>query len=310
MDNTLAINTIKKNLLSKGFVRWWTKEKKKKESRLVEAFEFLETKKEILSKNSLTVFILVNDILHHLKEYYSGKNPFDRINNIEGVDLSKLSDQELNEKLVIIANWFNIPEVQVRGKVKDVDPSLTYVKLIYKDGMHSYILLVKDKDDKKFILKVNKKHETIYPGTKNHTLEYEYLVMDELKVVRKVIKSQRCIPHMYKFYNKAPSMEGDKLGKNAFLMEYIPGETLSISGEQSISFFNNLYKIVNQIFEAGFLPPSDFHASNILVDENNNPVLIDFMHSVKLSNDPKIAEGQKDFFMKILKNIEQRHSYN
>lgn len=95
--------------------------------------------------------------------------------------------------------------------------------------------------------------------------------------------------------------------KNAFLMQYIEGGPLKLAGNQPRSFFEKLKIIAGNINSRGYCLPKDFpYMNNILVDMDNNPWVIDFMLSERLTdkNREDLLEYEKDF----INGLEREHS--
>lgn len=67
-----------------------------------------------------------------------------------------------------------------------------------------------------------------------------------------------------------------KLYRSAFLMEYVDGDLLCRVGKQDRQFFNQLRDTVNGIIGRGYYLARDFGATNLLVDRERKPWVIDF----------------------------------
>lgn len=183
--------------------------------------------------------------------------------------------------------------------VEKIDPRLTFKEVIGEGG-YSVVSLVEHKK-RPHALKINRFHEASHLDA-SFTIENEYDVMKGLKGVYG-------IPEVYKFYRSAPSLtEPGRRGKNAFLMRYIEGTTLLRSGMQNGFFFMKVRGIVDEIHRKGYcIPISDFSAENIIVDEENEPWLIDFMRAIKLDGDKEIAEQQKRLSLRRLRWLRERY---
>lgn len=70
----------------------------------------------------------------------------------------------------------------------------------------------------------------------------------------------------------------------AFLMEYVNGASLRVTGEQDSLFFDKLVSLKEEINMRGYSLPKDvFYGNNILVDTSCNPWVVDFMLSERLT---------------------------
>lgn len=179
--------------------------------------------------------------------------------------------------------------------VREIDPELKFIKYI-GEGVYSLILLVEKKGEN-YALKINKKHENFQLDSL-FTLEHEAQVLIDLADVQN-------IPKLYKFYKNVPSVnDRNRKGKNAMLISYIPSTSLLQAGNQNITFFLKVERIIDEINKRGYgIPASDFNEHNILIDNRGNPWLIDFMCAIPLDENKKIAEKQIALGNKKLKRI-------
>jgi serine/threonine protein kinase len=301
------ITEIKENLLDDGSIIWWDAKKKRKVRKLKSLFNDLSN--DIYYDSELgKIFMEANGVLIALDDFYNGRK-IEQILNEKNIDLKSIDSKEFNYQLLSLVNYFSSPLFKITQIVKQIDSELKFKEIISDKGGYSFIVLV-DYKGMDCILKINKRHEDYERKIgRNANIVNEYNVFKDLQVIRYNEKDLRAIPKVYKFYDKAPSIESEnKLGKNAYLMEFINGKTLYDSGKQGVSFFVQLKKIINLILDEEYLPPIlDLNPQNILVDENNNPVLIDFMCAQELSDNENFAFEQKKLVRQRIDSIIARY---
>lgn len=182
--------------------------------------------------------------------------------------------------------------------ISTIDADLEYLDK-FKQGGFCRVFFVKF-NGTQFALKVNLRHEA-FCKEKEFNLENEFKVLKKLEGIRGV-------PKVIKFYPEAPSINSQSLlGKNAMLMEFVPGESLKQSGKQNIQFFYRLEEIINKINDQGYsIPILDFNADNVMVADRNEPVIIDFMMAFKLSSNEKTRKQQIALAKRRLEDIKVR----
>ena len=68
----------------------------------------------------------------------------------------------------------------------------------------------------------------------------------------------------------------ERVDRFAFTMEFVPGKPIGRKESLSLSFFNELERILEEVHSKGVVHLDLRHKGNILVSEKGSPVLIDF----------------------------------
>lgn len=136
--------------------------------------------------------------------------------------------------------------------INRIDPELRYVRVL-GEGAYGTVAKVNLKD-KEYALKIQQLRN-LYP------MDYEFGIQSELHGIEG-------IPEAIRLYD------------GAFLMQYIDGELM-------YEAYQKLGGLPQSFFDRGYSVPSDFGVTNIMVDRDINPWIIDFMYSQKITPEQK-----------------------
>ncbi len=173
------------------------------------------------------------------------------------MNLQDLSWVEINQR--------SIPPWVIEA-ARQLDPELRILELV---GTGAFGIVTKVKrDERVFALK------THYPF-RDQTVHHEF-------AVQKALEGIVGIPKAIKLYSE-----------KCFLMDYINGKSLMSAGDQSPEFFMGLERIAKEVHARGYSLPRDLTKSNVIVDGDKNPWIVDFMLSDELDEESFLRDNRK-----------------
>lgn len=312
IDNVYdAVNTIHHNLLNGyklGFFHWFSTNRQNlvPNIRLLEqAISVLKQQNVIDDPKKIFVINTLASFLSELETFYSMHTNSKELQKLSKIlqieDEKEPSLKDVNQKLIDVANWVMDNSVGVKMKriVKTIDPELEFSGIA---GMGEFgVVLIVIKNNMKYALKIAKQNNEViqlqHPvlGNFKRTLKQEFAIMNLLWN-----HHFQEIPRPIQFYSKSPCFEGEKMGGNAFLMEYLDDANTPRPRSLSFSEYNHVQRMVRAINDLGYVIPLDFKG-NLKITKHGLKI-IDVIGLSKLN---KTKEQEiKLFQSQILKEIE------
>jgi len=304
-----AIRIIEHNLLNQKFsIRGWifgkrenrqTKEIKNKLKALEGAFKYLRDHDYHEGKKKYFLEIL-SKLLSTLELYYqkhTKEEELKKMAHILNIDFSNtISEEELDKKIKMAANWFTGNSIFEKSKriTKEIDPEMTCI-IPLGEGEFGFVIKVAYKG-KHYALKISKKNNEIIQYSNPPTSTFNMKLIDEYeRMVKFWHKGLHFIPEPIKFFDKAPAfLEESKIGKNAFLMEFISGEMIN---PRRIEFgeSHTIQNMVREINKIGHSIPHDF-LRNIMITKGlyKKLKLIDISAYGKIKHPEELSNFQEE----------------
>lgn len=307
-----AVKAIKTHLLGKhsfGFFNWV----KKNENKILPNIKILESavdrlieEKEALPESrKRKVLNVLQKFLRELDGYYSqhtSEEELEKLGRILNVEEDKeISLEEVDKKLIEVAKWFtnNRIGVKIHRLAANVDGGFE-VKGILGWGEYSVVLKV-EKNNDLYALKISLNNEEVmnfkHPvfGKVKRTLKEEFEIMKDLWK-----EDLKAMPEPLVFYDKAPCFKGEKIGENAFLMEFLDGERIA-PHKMDFNELRQIEEAVDKIHKAGYTISPDFMTNFIKTKEGIK--IFDFagFHEYK-GREEDIKKYENDILEKLQEN--------
>lgn len=311
INNTYeAVRAIKTHLLTKhkfGFFNWVEKNK----DHILPNIKMLESSVDRLIKQEEAIeesdkrrmLNILQKFLRELDAYYSqhtDEEELEKLGKILHVEKGKeISLKKVDNKLIEVAKWFtnNRIGVKINRVAANIDPEFK-VESILGWGEFGVVLKVK-KGGKHYALKValDDKEEM---GFKHPVLgKFKNTFRDEFEIMKDLWKNGlEDMPKPFEFYDSSPSFNREKIGPNAFLMEYLEGKKLNL---KDIGFkeHKEIINILDKIHKARYTIPPDF-IENFLYTKEGLKIL-DFagFHKYKKHKEEEIKKYESGELKKL-----------